>query len=137
MRTPRMLVRNRTWSIPPLAERLAMGRPVLAQEQMHDLGKHILSMSNAPFMDIRMTNTARVSTRLANGQVLSGDDGDTLQLVIRMGFSGEIGNAGMDHAIQLNQPDLAGLQAAIDRCAALAKERMLSPENVNPIKGAG
>src|SRR5688572_31977701 len=65
-------------SIPPLAARLAEGRPVLAHRQVTELAERVLGMTRATTVAVRVTHTANVMTRMANNQVLSGDDGDTL-----------------------------------------------------------
>jgi predicted Zn-dependent protease len=120
--------------IPPLAARLAAGRPVLAQEEMHSLVERIMNMTTSPSVVVEITHTAQVVTRLANGQVLSGDDGDTLTIRIGVGTDGEIGQGYPTTRLETNQLNVQVLKAIVAQAEAIERDRLKRKENPNPVK---
>jgi predicted Zn-dependent protease len=114
--------------LPPLAARLAEGRPVMSQPQVTELTKRILSIASAPTVRVTVTHTASVITRLANGQVLSGDDGDTL--TIRIGTSYD--EDGIVTTVGTNQLDDTVLQAIVRQCEIIDRERIRGSEEILP-----
>jgi predicted Zn-dependent protease len=122
-------------SMPPLKARLAAGRPVLARDQMHDLTRRIMALTTAPQVDVKITHTARVVTRLARGQVLTSDDGDTLKIRVGVGFTGATGQKGgyVSTTLQTNQLDVNVLRPIIAQCEAIARDKLRS-ENPNPMQ---
>jgi len=121
------------FSMPPLKARLAAGRPVLARDQMHDLTQRIMAMTSAPQVAVKVTHTAYVVTRLANGQVLISDDGDTLKISVGIGFDGATGQQGSMTSVRTNQLDLSTLRPIVAQCEAIAREE-IRQENAYPIQ---
>lgn len=121
-------------SIPPLAHRIAAGRPVLARTQMQDLVGRIMDMTTTPTAEVKIAHTACVATRLANGQVLSGDDGDTLTIRISVGFGGDPGQRVAMTRLQTNQLSLEVLRAIVDQAEAIDREQLRPKENVLPVR---
>src|SRR5687767_13898140 len=118
---------DRVRVIAPFAERLAAGRPVLAQNQVTSLAKRILDMTSADMATVSVTHTARVVTRMANDQVLSSDDGDDLRVTLGTKF-------GDRHGVNFttNQLDDSALRAVVERCEALARQSFGGDEEVLP-----
>jgi len=121
--------------MPPLKARLATGRPVMTQEQMRDLTKRIMSLTTAPSVEVRIVHTAIVATRLANGQVLMSDDGDTIKLRVRIGFRGATGQKGAwpTTYLRTNQLDMNVLRAIVAQCEAIARDQPRT-ENAYPMQ---
>jgi predicted Zn-dependent protease len=113
--------------IPPLAARLAAARPVLSEEQVMTLAKRVMSMTSADTVHVYVIHTAQVVTRMANDQVLSGDDGDRLQIQLWTRFGGR---AGVN--VITNQLDDTVLLAAVRRCEALARVNLGPDEEARP-----
>jgi predicted Zn-dependent protease len=108
------------YRLPPLAERIAAGRPVMTREQLVSLSQRVLQMSTFHDVNIEVYHTANVVTRLAHDHVLSSDDGDRLFLSLGMTF------AEGPPVIQLmtNQLDDSTLLAAVQRLEAIARGLM-------------
>src|SRR5688572_20876687 len=109
---------------PSLRDRLAEGRPVLAKQEVEALAHRILEMSSADTVTVSVAHTAQIITRMANSQVLSGDDGDRLEISVRTRFGDR---AGM--TVRTNQVDETTLRAMVQECEALAREG-LGPDDV-------
>jgi predicted Zn-dependent protease len=116
-------------TIPPLGARLAAGRPVLDQQHITALTERILSMTSAPTVNVSVTHTAQVATRMANGHVLSGDDGDFLQIRIAVGMS----DTGTSTYIETNQLDDTVLHAVVQQCEQIDRDRIRPKEDPFPI----
>src|SRR5688500_13399427 len=97
--------------IKSLEHRLAKGRPVLTKDEVMQLTKRIVDMTSADTVMIYMTHTANVITRMANGQVLSADDGDDLEINIATKFRGRSGVS-----INTIQVDDSALRSMVERC---------------------
>jgi len=108
--------RRRSNLIPPLADRLRAGRPVLARDQMLELSNRILKMSTAESVAISVTHTVHVVTRMTNGKVLSSNDGETLLITFRTMF----GDRGM--RVYTNQVDDDALRTMMQQCETLARD---------------
>jgi predicted Zn-dependent protease len=108
------------YRLPPLAERLAAGRPVMTREQLISLSQRVLQMSTFNDVSINVYHTAKVVTRLAHDHVLSCDDGDQLYLSLGMTF------AEGPPVLQLmtNQLDDSTLLAAVQRLETIARGLM-------------
>jgi predicted Zn-dependent protease len=116
-------------NIPSYRARVASGRPVLTKEQISALCSRLMGMTSSDAARLTVTHTARVVTRLANGQVLSGDDGDTL--TIRVGMSYGAADIGM--SVETNQLDDTVLHAIVGQCERLAREAVgAAQDNVRP-----
>jgi predicted Zn-dependent protease len=98
---------------------------VLTSHAMMDLGKRITEMMHADDSMVSINHVARGSTRMARGQVLSGDDGETLSITLIGRFGGK-----PSVTVSLNQRDDASLRAAIDRLEMLAKQQIGGEDNV-------
>jgi predicted Zn-dependent protease len=105
-------------TLPPLADRLAAGRPVLSHEQLTDITQRMLAMTTADVVRIRVTHAARVVTRLANGQILSADDGDTLNIRLSTYMS----DMNQPLTFRTNQLDDSALQAVVHQAEAMMRE---------------
>jgi predicted Zn-dependent protease len=106
---------------------LAGNRPVLDREQIAALCKRLLAMASTDVAEVSVVHTARVITRLANGQVLSADDGDTLFISVGMAQGG----ANIGHTVETNQLDDSVLKPMIQQCERLARESIdASQKNV-------
>jgi predicted Zn-dependent protease len=121
-------VSSRSYDTAPksFASRLASGRPVMTRDDVETLAKRVLDMTSGAVASARITHTACVSTRLANGQVLSSDDGDVLELVIGTEFLS--GSA----VVLTNQLDDSVLRALVRRCEALARAGVGPAEKITP-----
>src|SRR5687768_4099651 len=53
-------------------------RPVMTREQLVSLAQRIIKASTVGIVDVRISHTSRIVTRLAQGRVLSSDDGDSV-----------------------------------------------------------
>lgn len=104
-------------SIPSLPNRMAAGRPVLAQRQVTELTERVMGMTSADTVYVIVSHTARVVTRMANGQVLSGDDGDELEIFIGTKFGNRNGVK-----VTTNQLDDSSLRAMVQHGERLARE---------------
>jgi predicted Zn-dependent protease len=98
-------------------------RPVFTQEQLLALAKRVLSMSSADTTSVRLKHVARVVTRVANGRVLPGEDGDELVIAFRSRYGEGIGVE-----LRSNQLDDTSLRVAVAQCEAL------SQQNIRPIE---
>jgi predicted Zn-dependent protease len=105
-------------TLPPLADRLAAGRPVLTREQLTALTQRMLGMTSADDVSIKVTHTARVVTRLANGKVLSEDDGDTLSVRLWTRLS----DMYQPLTLRTNQIDDSVLRAVVRQAEAMNRE---------------
>jgi len=101
--------------LPPLAKRLADGRPVMTREQLITLGQRVLRMSTLGGVDVKVTHTARTITRMANDRVLTSDDGDTLQIGLTMGVYPTVAQ------FNTNQLDDTALLAGVRQCEELLR----------------
>jgi hypothetical protein len=121
-----------TYAFPPLADRLAEGRPVLNREQITGLTTRIVDMCAAPRVEVIVRHDTRVVTRIAGNQVLSGDDGDTLTIQLTTGWerSSGYGSARM----RINQIDDGILRSMVKQCESLAAERIRSSEEIHPVQ---
>jgi predicted Zn-dependent protease len=99
--------------------------PVLDPEQARALGQKILGMASGDTVSAQVQHTARQITRIANGQVLGGDDGDELRLTVQT----EYGLKG-DVSIVTNQIDDTFLRAAVVRAESVARAMPGSPYNL-------
>jgi predicted Zn-dependent protease len=106
----------------------------LAQQEIIDLAHRIIEMTSAPMSQVKITNSAYMVTRIANGQVLAGNDGDILSIYGLIGFSGEQSQAPFSMAFNTNQLDDRVLHAIARQCEALDRERVRYPENAYPIR---
>jgi predicted Zn-dependent protease len=105
------------------------GRPVLDNAGMTKLAERILGMTSTAIATVTITHTAYMVTRMANDQVLSGNDGDTLtiQLSCRAG-------RGLGATIQTNQVSTSMLRAIVDRAESIAREKIRPIEDVMPVQ---
>jgi predicted Zn-dependent protease len=113
-------------SLPSLTSRLVTGRPVLAQDQMHDIAQRIMAMTMSPDVRVAITHTARVATRIAGGQVLTSDDGDTIQISVHLG-DGEATTSFLT-----NQVDPQVLRAMVQACEAANSDLIREKEYARP-----
>jgi predicted Zn-dependent protease len=123
-----------------MSARRFASRPVMSREQITELNRRLLSMAATDTVSVFVAHTARTVTRLANGQVLSGDDGDTLSITVEMSNGG----ADVGHSIVTNQLDDAVLRPLLQQCERLARESVkglqqsvrVRPKNVqdDPVK---
>jgi predicted Zn-dependent protease len=109
----------------PNGHRYADGRPVLDRAQMMDLTKRILAMTSADITRVTVTHTARSITRIANDQVLLGDDGDELTILIASQFGQR-----QPITISANQLDDRVLQAMVRRSEAMARDNIGTDEEL-------
>jgi predicted Zn-dependent protease len=105
-------------TLPPLTDRLAAGRPVLSREQLTDLTQRMLGMTSGDDVSIQVTHTARAVTRIANGKVLSGDDGDTLAVRV----STRLSDMYRFLTIRTNQLDDSVLRAIVQQAEMMNRE---------------
>jgi predicted Zn-dependent protease len=117
------------YSIPPLAARLAAGRPVLDRDHITALTKQILSLTTAQTVQVWVTHTVRILTRMANGHVLSGDDGDVLSIWLRTAMDDAFGDM---VSISVNQIDDSVLRGVVQYCEAMNRAR-LRPKDPAPM----
>jgi predicted Zn-dependent protease len=113
-RSPRRLLD----AIPPLAERLRTGRPVLARDQMLDLCARIVKMTAADSANVSVRHTVHVVTRMANGRILASDDGESFLITFLTSF----GERSM--RVLTNQFDDHALRLMMQQCEALARDGM-------------
>jgi predicted Zn-dependent protease len=52
----------------------------MTQQQLLTLGRRVIQMTRLPSVQVRVTHTARIITRMADNRVLSSDDGDILSI---------------------------------------------------------
>lgn len=97
---------------------------VLSVDDAIALSKRILSMSSADSALVAMTHSYLVTTRIANGQVLSGDDGDTLDV----GFRCKFGVRSYD--LHFNQLDESTIRAGIAQLERYVKQEPWTEEDV-------
>jgi predicted Zn-dependent protease len=107
-------------TIPPLADRLAAGRPVFSRDQLTALTQRMLEMTSASDVTIQVTHTAHVVTRLANGRVLSEDDGDSLTV----GLSTRLSDMYRFVHLETNQLDDMTLRAVVQQAEAMNREML-------------
>jgi predicted Zn-dependent protease len=112
--------------LPPLAERLEEGRPVLSRNQITKIADRLLSLTSADFPKamFKVSHACNVVTRVANGQVLSGDDGDTLR--IYMSFGTDTGQAVW---VETDQMDDTTLQSIVTHCEGIGRRLLRQKEN--------
>jgi predicted Zn-dependent protease len=110
---------------PALAERLAAGRPVLTRDEVSKLTERVMGMTTADTVNVTVRHTARVITRIANGQVLSGDDGDTFEIWLLVNYEG----SNTSTSIRTNQLDDSVLRAIVRESEAIAKQRLRAKED--------
>jgi len=100
---------------------------VLNEEQVTTLAKRVISMTSADIVQVYVTHTAQVVTRIADGKVLSSNDGDQLMIQVWGQFGARPGVN-----IVTNQYDDTALLAAVQRCEALARTNMGAEEEARP-----
>lgn len=117
----------------PPAVRLADGRPVLTRAQVTELTKRIMDMTTAPTAKVTVTHTANYVTRMANNQVLSGDDGDTL--TIRLGTSFDSYDGGSRFTVaRTNQLDDNVLHTIVKQCEQVNRAHTRLVDDIDPDK---
>ena len=94
-------------------------RPILSRDEMFALAKKMLSMATATDVDVYIIHTARTVTRLANGQVLTSDDGDEVQIGLYTAYGNRIGVR-----VDTNQIDDTALREIVQRCEAISREQI-------------
>jgi len=105
----------------------AEGRPVLAREQVQALTKRVLGFTTLKNADVSVSHTALVVTRMANDQVLSGDDGD--ELWITFGCSD---GRGYSTGVATNQLDDTVLRAIVHQAESILSVGISPAESLNP-----
>jgi len=104
--------------LPPLAERLAEGRPVITREQANALTKQIMTMSSSTNVTVYIEHRVQRVTRLAHDAVQTTDNGDTLSIALIT----RVGDAVNGHVFETNQLDEPTLRALVARADAIARE---------------
>jgi len=104
-------------------------RPVFTKDQLTALSQRIIHFTTADVVSVSVTHTARVVSRMANGRVLTNDDGDELDILVCTMF----GEKGMVQ-IRVNQLDDTMLRAAVTRAEAIARMVTGYSEPVKPIQ---
>jgi predicted Zn-dependent protease len=101
--------------LPPLAERLANGQPVITREQAHQLSKRILSLTSADEASVWISHTVKSVTQIASNRVRNTNDGDVLQIHLGTKYGDTKGIVSID----TNQLDDAALRDLVLRAEAL------------------
>jgi len=114
--------------LPPLADRLADGRPVITRERALSLAKQVLDLSAADKARVYIRHTVKSTTRLASDRVRDTDDGDTLLVQIRT----EFGDGNGWTYVTTNQLDERALQALVIRADEIGKAMIGWNEKVHP-----
>lgn len=95
-----------------------MERPVMTREQLLSLGQRLLAMSSADIdiVNITVSHTANIITRLAHNRVLTSDDGERLTIQIETMVGGP-----PVYTVITNQWDDRVLAAGLRQCEALLR----------------
>jgi predicted Zn-dependent protease len=96
-------------------------RPVMSRERMTGLTEQILAMTSVDTATIMITHTARVITRFANDRILTGDDGDEVELYI-IAQSGHRTRA----VLMSNQLEESTLRSLVRQCEMLARVQLVT-----------
>jgi len=97
----------------------------MSREQIMALSKQIMSMTSVDIVNVFITHTARVVTRIANDRILSGDDGDELEISLRT-----IAGGRQEVRVETNQLDETMLRDLVQQCERLARAQEGSEEEV-------
>jgi predicted Zn-dependent protease len=102
----------------PLARRVQSGeRPVMTCDELLALGQRILRMTTLDAVDVQITHSARMITRLANDRILSSDDGETVEISIRTSDQ----DVPPFFSVWSNQLDDNVLRAGIQQCERMVR----------------
>jgi predicted Zn-dependent protease len=120
--------RDHMSSVLPSGPVFAKGRPVLTRSQILQLSNQLLEMSSADTVQLQVTHTARVITRVVNNRILAGDDGDELRLQILTKF-------GSRESVRIltNQMDRSSLQALVRQCEEIARRQIGTDEELRHV----
>jgi predicted Zn-dependent protease len=116
-----------TYASSPVSLRAAAGRPVLTSDQLTTLAKRIMQKTTLTKAEVTVKHTARVVTRIANGYVITSDDGDELSITVSTAYGG-LGSA---HA-RTNQIDETALLAIVAHCDRVARDKVGYMESERP-----
>jgi hypothetical protein len=106
----------------PLSQRLqTSARPVMTSEELVALGQRIWRMTTLDTVDVQVTHSARVMTRLANDRILSSDDGESIDIVIQTADQG----IPPYFTVWSNQLDDAVLLAGVRECEKLVRHNIM------------
>jgi predicted Zn-dependent protease len=103
-------------------------RPVMTRDAVTALSKRIMTMTSVDTVEVFVTHTARVITRLANDRILAGDDGDEVEIYIMTR------DGGRDQVrVETNQITESTLRALVHQCETLARGQVGSEREVLPV----
>lgn len=100
----------------------------MTNEDAITIGKRILDMTTTDYVTVWVTHTARGTTRVANGRVMGGDDGEELTIEVSV-------QAGKRSSIKLtvDQSDDVSLRATVEQAEALARLQLGEAVNLEAL----
>jgi predicted Zn-dependent protease len=110
-----------------LMNETAIARPVLDRAQLTTLAERIVGMTSAGVVEVNIEHKAQAVCQIANGRVVSADNGDAVTIGIRTTF-GERG----DIQASINQFDDLSLRSMVEQCEAIARTNIGYDEPLTP-----